>query len=243
MPSINSTKELFMLKALLLLLAVSISSAYANETDIKNTLQKKVPQIGQINQVNQSPVPGLYEVITQDHLFYTDDKAEFLIDAAVYDLKSMRNITEERSRKLFALDFNKLPLELAVKKVKGKGERTLAIFTDPNCGFCKKLERELAQIDNITLYQFMYPIFPGSEEKVQAVWCSKDRAKAWDDLMQNGIMPPVGKCDTPIAKVMALGRKLKVNGTPALIFSDGTINPGFMPAAELEKALTAAASH
>lgn len=232
-----------MLKALLLLLAASISFAYAGEAEIKSALHKKLPQIGQINQVNKSPVPGLYEVITQDHLFYTDDKAQFLIDGAVFDLNNMRNLTEERSRKLFALDFSKLPLELAVKKVKGNGERKLAIFTDPNCGFCKKLEKELKQIDNVTIYQFMYPVFPGSDEKVHAVWCSKDRVKAWDDLMHDDIVPPAGTCDTPTAKVLALGRKLKVNGTPALIFSDGTINPGYLPAAELEKALTAAASH
>ena len=229
-----------MLKAILLLLVTSVSFAYAGEAEIKTTLQKKIPQIGQINQVNKSQVPGLYEVITQDHLFYTDENAQFLIDGAVFDLKSMRNLTEERSRKLFALDFNKLPLELAVKKVKGNGNRKLAIFTDPNCGFCKRLEQELKQIDNVTIYQFMYPIFPGSEEKVRDVWCSKDRAKAWDELMQDDKAPPAGNCDTPIAKVLALGKKLKVNGTPALIFADGTINPGYLPAAELEKALTAA---
>ena len=228
---------------ILLLLAVSMSSAYAGEADIKSTLQKKVPQIGQINQVNKSPVPGLYEVITQDHLFYTDAKGDFLIDGAVYDLKSMSNISEERSRKLFALDFNKLPLGNAVKQVKGKGERQLAIFTDPNCGFCKRLEKELVQIDNVTIYHFLYPIFPGSEEKSKGVWCSKDRTKAWLDLMHDDIIPPTGKCDTPIEKNLALGRKLKVNGTPALIFVDGTINPGYMPAADLERALTASAAH
>ena len=128
---------------------------------------------------------------------------------------------------------------MAVKKVKGNCSRKLAIFTDPNCGFCKKLEKELKQIDNVTIYQFMYPIL-GSEEKVRGVWCSKDRAKAWDDLMQDDIMPPAGNCVTPTEKVMALGKKLKINGTPALIFADGTINPGYLPAAELEKALTAA---
>jgi thiol:disulfide interchange protein DsbC len=224
----------------LLLLAASMSIAFAGETEIKSTLQKKVPQIGEIKQVVKAPVHGLYEVITQDHLFYTDDKAQFLIDGAVYDLKSMRNLTAERSHKLFALDFSKLPLDLAVKKVKGNGARKLAIFTDPNCGFCKKLEKELAQIDNITIYQFMYPIFPGSDEKVRNVWCSKDRVKAWDDLMQHDVIPPAGNCETPTAQILALGKKLNINGTPGLIFGDGTTNPGYMPAAELEKALTAA---
>ncbi|MGV8933832.1 MAG: DsbC family protein [Gallionellaceae bacterium] len=231
-----------MLKALLLL-ALSISFAHAGEADIKSTLQKKVPQIGQINQVQKSPVPGLYEVITQDHLFYTDGKAQFLIDAAVYDLKNMHNITEERSRKLFAIDFKKLPFENAVKVVHGNGERKLAVFTDPNCGFCKKLEKELISVDNVTIYHFMYPIFPGSEEKAKGVWCSKDRAKAWNDLMHDGVVPPTGNCDTPLEKNMALGRKFKVNGTPALIFENGTMNPGYMPAAELNKALVAAAAN
>ncbi len=232
-----------MLKALLLLLAVSFSPfAYANEAEIKITLQKKVPQIGPINQVVKSPVPGLYEVITQDRLFYTDDKAQFLIDAVVYDLKNMRNITEERSRKLFAIDFDRLPLENAVKVVRGKGERKIAVFSDPNCGFCKKLEKEFLNIDNVTIYTFLYPTFPGSEEKSRAVWCSKDRAKAWTDLMLKGVTSPAETCETPIAKNMALGKKLKVTGTPALVFADGTLNPGYMPAAQLEQALTAAAS-
>lgn len=228
-----------MFKAFLLLVA-SISIAQAGEAEIKSTLQKRVPQIGQINQVVKSPVAGLYEVITQDHLFYTDDKAQFLLDGAIYDLKNMNNITAERSRKLFAIDFNKLPLHQAVKQVKGNGERKLAIFTDPNCGFCKRLEKELVNVDNITIYQFLYPIFPGSDEKVRNVWCSKDRSKAWDNLMLNDVMPATGNCETPTEQVLALGKKLKINGTPGLIFADGTSNPGYMPAVELEKALNAA---
>jgi thiol:disulfide interchange protein DsbC len=234
-----------MIKAIMLLLLaafIPVSIAQAGEADIKEALQKRIPQIGQVKQINKSAMPGLYEVVTEDHLFYTDENALYLIDGALYDLKTMRNITDERSRKLFAIDFNNLPLNLAVKKVKGKGTRKLAIFTDPNCGFCKRLEHELLKIDNVTLYLFLYPMFPGSEEKARGVWCSKNQVKAWDDLMQNDIMPPAGNCKTPIEKVVALGRQLKVSGTPALIFSDGTINPGYMPAAELEKAISAAAN-
>lgn len=235
-----------MFKAITLLLlafAAPLSAAQAGEADILNTLQQRLPQLGTIKQVNKSAVPGLFEVVTEDHLFYTDEQAQFLIDGAIYDLKNMRNITEERARKLYAINFDSLPLNVAVKKVKGKGTRRLAIFTDPNCGFCKRLEHELLKLDNVTLYLFMYPIFPGSEEKVRAVWCSKNQVKAWDDLMQNDILPPAGKCNFPKDKIMALGRQLKVNGTPALVFSDGTINPGYMPAAELEKVISDAASH
>jgi thiol:disulfide interchange protein DsbC len=242
MPSINFTPGLTMIKAFLLLLASTISFAHAGEAEIQDALQKKLPQLGQLRQVSKSPIPGLYEVVTQDHLFYTDENAQYLIDGAMFDLKTMRNLTEARSRQLFAIDFNSLPLNLAVKKVKGKGTRKLAMFSDPNCGFCKKLEHELVKIDDVTLYYFLYPIFQGSAEKVSGVWCSKNQVKAWDDLMLKGIVPPAGKCSTPTEKVMALGRQLKVSGTPALIFSDGTINPGYMPAADLEKALNAAAS-
>ncbi len=231
-----------MLRTLLLLL-LSVSLAHAAETDktaaaIKDTLQKNYAQlIGPVDQVNKSPIPGLYEVVTGDHIFYTDKTAQYLIDGQLFDLKARRNLTEARARKLFAIDFSQLPLELAVKKVKGNGSRKMAYFTDPNCGYCKKLEHELQNVTDVTLYLFLYPIFEGSAEKVQAIWCSEDKVKAWDDLMLNGVQPAPGKCDVPSTKVLELGRKLNVNGTPALIFANGVINPGYMPAAELNKAL------
>jgi thiol:disulfide interchange protein DsbC len=231
-----------MFKTLLILL-LSVSLAHAAETDktaaaIKDTLQKNYEQlIGPVDQVNKSPMPGLYEVVTGDHIFYTDKNAQYIIDGSLFDLKKRSNLTEARSRALFAVDFSKLPLDLAIKKVKGNGSRKMAYFTDPNCGYCKKLEQELKSVDNVTLYLFLYPIFEGSAEKVQGIWCSNDRAKAWDELMLNGVQPAVGKCETPSAKVMALGKSMKVNGTPALIFANGIINPGYMPAANLDKAL------
>ena len=231
-----------MFKTLLMLL-LSISLAHAAETDktsasIKDTLQKNYAQlIGPVDQVNKSPIPGLYEVVTGDHIFYTDKTAQYLIDGSLFDLKMRRNLTEARSRVLFAVDFNKLPLDLAVKKVKGNGSRKMAYFTDPNCGFCKKLEQELKSVDNVTLYLFLYPIFEGSAEKVQGIWCSDNKVKAWDDLMLNGVQPAAGKCEVPSAKVLALGKKLHVNGTPALIFANGVLNPGYMPAEALNKAL------
>ena len=225
---------------LLLLLSASLSLVQAAESDksatIKNTLQKNYEQlIGPVDEVNPSPIPGLYEVVAGYQIFYTDENAQYLIEGNLIDLKVRRNLTEARSRQLLSID--KLPLELAVKKVKGKGTRKMAYFTDPNCGYCRKLEQELKNIDDVTLYIFLYPIFQGSEEKVQAVWCSKDRVKAWSDLMLNDIQPAAGKCDTPTAQVKQLGAKLKVNGTPALIFADGVLVPGFLPAAQLEQAL------
>ncbi len=228
----------------LLLLLLSVSLAHAAETDktaaaIKDTLHKNYEQlIGPVDQVNKSPVPGLYEVVTGDHIFYTDKNAQYLIDGQMFDLKARKNITEARAQKLFAIDFNALPLDLAIKKVKGNGSRKMAYFTDPNCGYCKKLEHELKDVTDVTLYLFLYPIFQGSAEKVQDIWCSKDQVKAWDDLMQNGVQPAPAKCDgVPSDKVLALGKKLRVNGTPALIFANGVINPGYMPADALNKAL------
>lgn len=204
---------------------------------VKLTLQKNYPQLGEIKQVNKANIMGLYEVVAQGELFYTDENARYLISGSIFDLKNGRNITAERTSKLFAVDFDSLPFDLALKRVKGNGLRRMAYFTDPNCSFCKKLEQELQQVDNVTLYIFYLTLFDGSDKKVQAVLCSKDPIKAWDDLMLNNVMPATGTCNTSTMKVAELSRRLNINGTPALIFADGVLVPGYRPAAELEKAL------
>jgi thiol:disulfide interchange protein DsbC len=228
---------------LLLLVSLFCLSAYADEAKVKSILLKNYPQIGKVDKVYKAPYLGLYEVVTEDQLFYTDEKAQYLFNGSVFDLKNGHNLTEERSRQLFAVDFNSLPLDIAVKRVKGKGERKVAYLTDPNCGYCKKLEGELKNVDNVTLYRFLYPIFSGSEEKVRNILCSNDPNKTWEDLMINGTQPPVANCATQTDKVSALGKKLNVHGTPTLIFADGTVVPGYLPAAELEKALNGVAAH
>lgn len=230
-----------MLKYLLPLLLLVSFAAFADETALREHLQKTYPQIGQIDQVNKSPMPGIYEVVTPDHLFYTDKKGDYLINGVIWDLRSMRNITEERSRKLFAVDYKKLPFELTFKEVKGNGKRELLIFTDPNCGYCKKLERELQKVDNVTIYRLMFPIFEGSDVKVRNVWCSNDRTKTWTDMLLNGVVAPAAtdpKCSYPVNKALEWGQKMRINGTPAMIFSDGTLVPGALPAEEIEKALS-----
>jgi thiol:disulfide interchange protein DsbC len=215
-------------------------SAFA-ETNAKLQSSLNKNGVRDIAQVNKTPIMGLYEVVTSDHIFYADESGEYLIDGNLFDLKARRNVTENRARQLFAVEFSKLPFELAVVKVKGKGTRKLAYFTDPNCGWCKKLERELQSINDVTLYLFITTHIGGqdSASKAQSVWCSKDRVKAWDSMMLNGDTLPAGNCNTPTTKVMELAQKMKVNGTPALIFANGVVNPGYMPAAELEKALDA----
>ncbi len=229
---------------LLLLAVLTVSPAWAADLSaIKDRLQKNYPQLGTITQVNNTPMRGLYEVVTTEHIFYTDDTAHYLIEGSLIDLRAMRNLTDERARKFFAVDFNSLPLDLAMKQVKGTGARKLFIFTDPNCGFCKRLEAELQKVDNITIYRLLFPIFPGSDEKARDIWCGTDRNTLWEDLMLRGVAPPPANCDAPIAKARELGRKLKVTGTPTLIFSDGSQAPGYMPAADLEHALDQAAQH
>ena len=228
------------LLSLLFCCAANVAIAANDTTPIKQILQQNYQQaIGPIDQVNPTPVQGLYEVVTGDHIYYSDESGRYLIDGKLFDMQLRSNLTDARARQLFAVNVKKLPLELAIKKVKGKGKRTLITFEDPNCGYCKKLAQELEKIDDLTHYVFLYPIFEGSAELVRDISCSKQPFQAWDNWMLKGIKPPKGNCATKTDQVVALGRKLKVNGTPALIFGNGVMNPGYLPADQLEQALTA----
>lgn len=221
-------------------LLVGLSSAQAGENEIRQSLQSKMPEVGKLEHIVKTPYAGLYEVIINDQLLYTDEQGQYLFEGSVFDLKNRRDVTEERRRVLFAIEFDKLPFEIALKRVKGNGKRKLAYFSDPNCGFCKRLEGELSKIDNVTLYMFIAPIFsPQSADIVRNVHCAKDPLKTWDDLMLNGILPASATCTTKTDRVLELAKKLRVHGTPNLIFGDGTQVPGYLPAAELEKRLDA----
>lgn len=224
---------------LTLLLFMLTVSAHAGEDEIRQALQQRFPGVGEIGHIVKTPYSGLYEVVIGDQLLYTDARGDYLFEGNVIDTKSRRDLSEERRRVLFAIDFKQLPLELAVKKVKGNGKRKLAIFTDPNCSYCRRLEKELNKVSDVTLYFFMYPVFPGSDEIVRNVLCSKEPLKAWDDWMLNQIAPAQADCKTQTDKVLALGERLHVNGTPSLIFANGVQVPGYLPAAELEKNLNA----
>lgn len=227
---------------LLLLLLAATSVAQAGEQEIRQSLQNNLPGINSIDRISKAPYLGLYEVVIGNQLLYTDAEGRYLIDGSIIDLKTRDNLSELRRRELFAIDFSKLPLDLAVKRVKGNGKRKLAIFEDPQCGFCKKLEKELAQVDDVTLYYFLYPMFKGSDEMVRNTLCSKDPLKTRTELMLNGTRPPAKKCNTRTDEVVALARKLDVNGTPHLIFGDGIQISGFLVAGELEKLLNKSAS-
>lgn len=228
-----------MQKVLILILFALMSSATAGEKEIRQLMQSNFPSMGKIDHIAKSGFLGLYEITTDGQLYYVDENAQYLIDGHIIETGTKRDLTEERKRKLFAIDFDKLPLDLAVKRVKGNGKRKMAYFTDPNCSFCKRLEKEIDKISDVTLYIYMYPIFPGSDELVRNVLCTKDPVKAWSDLMINGNVPASKNCETNTDKVVALGRKLRVNGTPNLIFANGTQTPGYLPAEELEKNLNA----
>ena len=219
-------------------------SASAQESAIRKTLAERIPQLEKIDEVRTTPMTGLYEVRTGTDVFYTDAKGNFLIQGELIDTKARRNLTEDRIAKLSAVDFSALPLKDAFVTVRGDGKRQLVVFADPNCGYCKRFERDLQKIDNVTVHTFLYPILsPDSAEKSNNVWCAKDRTAAWDDWMLRDKTPASASYDTAaLQRNLAFGKKHKITGTPTLILSDGSRVPGAIAAADLEKRLTDAAS-
>ena len=193
-----------------------------------------------VTSVIKTPYLGLYEVYADGQILYTDEKITTIIAGTLIDGASMKNYTAARMQKLTAVNFADLPLDLAVKQVRGDGSRVLVSFEDPNCGYCKKLARDTANLDNVTIYTFLYPILsPDSLEKSNQIWCSADKVKAWNDWMLEG-KTPVGKSDCDVSavqKTVELGRKLAINGTPTLIFSNGERVPGAVPLEQIEKKL------
>lgn len=229
-----------MLKKLLpLALAAALSlPALADEAGVKKAIEAKLG--AKVTSVSKSPYLGLYEVYVDGQILYTDEKLTAILAGSLIDGKTMKNVTSERMAKLTAIKFSDLPLELAVKQVRGDGKRVLASFEDPNCGYCKKLAKDIAKLDNVTLYTFLYPILsPDSLEKSNQIWCSADKAKAWYDWMQDSkALSGKGDCDTSaVQKTVELGHKLAITGTPTLFFADGERVPGAVPLAQIEKKL------
>ncbi len=224
-------------KIIALLLFSFTTLAHAGEAEIRKSFAAKFPDMEKLDHVVKTPYAGLYEIIVNGQIMYIDEQGLYLFDGRVVDLATRTDLTEKQSQKLFAIDFDKLPLNLAIKKVKGNGKRKMAYFTDPNCGYCKKLEKELSKVTDVTLYLFLYPIFQGSNVMVNNILCAKNPVKAWDELMQNGNPAPAASCKTNTEQVLALGKKLRVNGTPNLIFANGVQTPGYLPSEELEKHL------
>lgn len=215
-------------------------TAHAGEAEIRKNLAASIPQFAQIEEVTKSAMPGIYEVrLGGAQLFYTDADGNYLIQGSLLDVKARKNLTEERIEKLSAVDFSKLPIKDAFKIVRGNGKRQLAVFEDPNCGYCKQFERDLATVDNITVYLFLYPVLgPDSVVKARNIWCGKDKGKIWSDWMARGVLPETKECDTAaVERNRSFGQKYNITGTPTLIFADGTRTPGAIPAAQVEKQL------
>jgi thiol:disulfide interchange protein DsbC len=205
---------------------------------IKKTLTEKFPGAEIRGITKTSYLGGLYEVQFDDRIVYTDAKAAYVMVGSIYDVNQKTNLTEQRMRKLNRVSWDVLPLELAIKKVKGSGERKLVIFSDADCPFCHKLEDEMKGLDNVTIYTFLFPIdqlHPQAAQKSKQIWCSADRTKAWDDYFASGKLPDnKGECANPVAATQALGAKLRISATPTMILADGTVVPGAVPLARLE---------
>jgi len=217
-------------------------SATAGEAEIRKNLAARIPQFAKIDEVTKAPIPGLYEVrVNGFEIFYTDEQGNYLLQGNLIDVKERKNLTEERIEKLSQVAFDKLPAKDAIKIVRGNGKRRLAVFADPNCGYCKQFERDLTKIDNVTIQLFLYPVLgPDSVVTSRIIWCAKDKAKSWDDWMQRGVAPAAAECDTTaLTRNREFGQKYNITGTPTLIFSDGTRAPGAIPAAQVEKQLAA----
>jgi thiol:disulfide interchange protein DsbC len=233
-----------MLKKLLpfVLAAAFGGQAIADEADIKKTMEAKLGT--KVESVTKSGYMGLYEVYADGQLLYTDEKVTtIIVGGQLIDAKTMKNVTDERMKKLTAIKFSELPLERAIKQVRGDGKRIMATFEDPNCGYCKRLAKDLLKLDNVTVYTFLYPILSeDSVRKSKQIWCSTDRAKAWNDWMVDG-KAPAGRedCDTSaVTKNQEFGRKLNISGTPTMFFADGERVPGAMPLPRIEQKLGAA---
>lgn len=181
---------------------------------------------------------GLYEVQIGSDLLYTDAQVSFVLDGSLIDARTRRDVTRERLEALAAISFDDLPLQLALKQVKGDGSRKLAIFEDPNCGYCKQMRHTLEDVDNVTLYTFLLPILsPDSQDKVRDVWCAKNPTQVWDDWMLRNKTPARANCEHPANEVVALAQKLMVRGTPAVFFADGSRVAGAIPLEALEQRL------
>ncbi|MBL8447197.1 MAG: DsbC family protein [Zoogloeaceae bacterium] len=222
-----------------LMLTALAATAHADEASVRKGMDGFIGSPA-VESLTKTPYGGLWEVVLKSgEIVYTDDQVSFIIDGSVIDAKSRRNMTQMRQNQLSTIDFNTLPLDQAVKVVRGNGTRTIATFEDPNCGYCKKLVRELQGIKDATIYTFLYPILsPDSADKSKNIWCAKDRSKAWTDWMIDGKTPPSAACDTgAIDKNLALGRKLRIQGTPTLFLTDGSRIGGYVPVADLDKTL------
>ncbi|GAB1393002.1 DsbC family protein [Rhodocyclaceae bacterium] len=222
-----------------ILTATVITPVLANTSEVEQRLKDQYPAT-KITSVRESPAKGIYEVIMGRNVAYTDEAGRYMIFGHLYDMKEQRDLTAGVLEALNKVDMAMLPEADAIKKIQGRGERKMFVFSDPDCPYCKRLESELAKVDNVTIYTLLYPLdglHPDARRKAQTIWCAKDRVNAWDEFIQKGTLPESRSCDHPIERNIRLGNALGINGTPTIIFEDGAITPGMLPAAEIERRL------
>lgn len=231
-----------MIKFLSAVVLVSVSifcvgQVNAQPEQIKSELQKKLGSNAKVKSVSPAPVAGLYEVIIGNEIVYTDASGKYLIQGEVIELASGKNITEQRQADLNRIKWTDLNPANAIKNVRGNGSRQLAVFSDPNCGYCKRLEKSMQQLDNVTIYTYLIPILSAdSTQKSKQIWCSADPNKSYMDWMINGTVPSgKGDCTTPLDKNMAFAKTYGVTGTPTLFFTDGSRFPGAVQVTDIEK--------
>ncbi len=224
-------------------IAALAQAALADDAAIRKNIAERMPDFPKIDEISKTPIPGIFEIRLGNDIFYTDEQGHYVFDGQLIETKNRTSLTEARINKLTAIDFAALPLKDAIVWKTGTGARKLVVFADPNCGYCKKFERELQQVKNVTVYTFLYPILGGdSPDKSRDIWCAKDSTKAWRDWMLEGTAPArtMGTCDTAaIVRNITMGRKHKINGTPALVFEDGLRVPGAMTIEQVEKQFVA----
>lgn len=226
----------------ILVLGLFSKAIWADEAALRQAVQSHLGD-SKIESLKKTPYSGLYEVVVGDEIFYTDDKANYFFIGRVIDTRTRTSMTDERIQEIKAarrVPLDSLPLQSAIKIVKGDGTRRVAIFTDPNCPYCKQLEKELLNVTDVTIYTLLYPVLKGSMELSKKIWCSDNKIKAWDDFMLKGVAPTSKDCETPLDVLVKSGQENKVSGTPTLIFADGTIVGGMIPAAAIEEKLESA---
>lgn len=227
------------------LLSTFATLAIADEASVKKAVEAAYPKF-KVESVTKTGYAGLYEVFMAGQIIYTDEKMSFLIaEGRLVDPKTKKDITGERLEELTRIDFSSLPLDQAIKVVKGNGSRKLVVFSDVDCPYCKRLEQnELANITDVTVYTFLYPLqqlHPDAEAKSKSIWCASNRVKAWEDwILRNQLPKSAGNCEVPLEKVGELARRIGVTSTPTLIFADGKRMLGAQPYKDIEKGLVAA---
>ena len=233
------TKNLKHVSISLLLLGMASSVFALNEKQIRTEIQKRLGTSANVRNVTPSPIPGLFEVQVNNEIFYTDSNAKYLIQGEMVELASGNNLTTKRQEDINRIKWSDLPQAQAFKVVRGNGSRQIAVFSDPNCGYCKRLEKTLQQLDNVTIYNYLIPILSAdSALKSKQIWCAADQQKVWNDWMLNNLGPS-GKsdCANPIDKNLTLAKNYGINGTPTIFFTDGSRFPGAVQLTDIEKKL------